>query len=80
MNVRDFFARHKAGITCAALALGPALASAQSAQTPEQAIQGAQATVIGTLATAGGVMVAVALAGVGWRVGVKLIKRLSGAV
>lgn len=60
-------------------ALAPVLSFAQTATTPEEAIAGGETKVLALLAIAGGAMIAIALAGVGWGVGVKFIKRLRGA-
>lgn len=59
----------------AALAAGPALAMAQ-ATTPEAAITEGQTTVLAIVAAGGASFIAIALAGVGWNVGAKFIKRL----
>lgn len=56
-----------------AVASAPMLAFAD---TPETAITSAQATILGYVATAGGAMVAVALAMVGWTVVAKFVKRI----
>lgn len=65
----------RAQVVCAALAAGPALAMAQSA-TPEAAIGDAETKVLGIVAIGGAAFIAIALAGVGWNVGAKFIKRL----
>ena len=59
-------------------AVMPAVAFAQSVSDVTSAIQSSQQEILGYIATFGGVAVAIALAGVGWRVGAKLIKRLGG--
>lgn len=50
-----------------------------NASTPESQIVAAKDTVISLVAVAGAAMVAVALAMVGWSVGVKFIKRMKSA-
>ena len=67
----------KYGATAAVLATASAVAFAQSA-TPEAAIADAQATILNIVAVAGAAFIAVALAGVGWSVGAKFIKRIGG--
>ena len=59
----------------AALTAGPALAMAQ-ATTPEAALSEAEAKVLAIVAVGGAAFIAIALAGVGWNVGAKFIKRL----
>lgn len=59
----------------AVLAAGPALAMAQAA-TPEAAIGEAETKVLSIIAIGGASFIAIALAGVGWNVGAKFIKRL----
>lgn len=60
-------------------ASSPMFALAQTATTPESAIGEGETKVLAILAIAGAAMIAIALAGVGWGVGVKFIKRLRGA-
>lgn len=55
----------------------PGLVFAQ-ATTPEAAIAEGQADIIALVAIGGAALVAIALAGVGWSVGAKFIKRLRG--
>lgn len=62
-----------------ATATSPMFALAQTATTPEASIGEGQTKVLAILAVAGAAMIAIALAGVGWGVGVKFIKRLKGA-
>ena len=59
----------------AALSAGPALAMAQ-ATTPEAALGEAETKVLAIVAVGGAAFIAIALAGVGWNVGAKFIKRL----
>lgn len=59
-------------------ALLPVLSFAQAA-TPEASIGTALTTVLALLAVAGAAYVSISLAGVGWSVGVKFIKRMRGA-
>jgi len=63
----------------AVVALSPLAAFAQSAPDISGSISSAQTEILGYIATGGGALIAIALAGVGWGVGVKLIKRLRGA-
>ena len=60
-------------------ASAPLFALAQTATTPEEAIASGETKVLALLAIAGAAMIAIALAGVGWGVGTKFIKRLRGA-
>lgn len=53
------------------------LAMAQST-SPEAAIGQAETQILGIVAVAGAAFIAVALAGVGWSVGAKFIKRIGG--
>lgn len=46
---------------------------------PAGAITSAQTTVLAIVAAGGAAMIAVALGGIGWGVGVKMIKKLRGA-
>lgn len=62
----------------AATAMVPGVVFAQATGIGAQ-ITAAQTEILGYLATWGAAFIAVALAGVGWRVGAKLIKRMSGA-
>ena len=62
----------------AATAMVPGFAFAQATGIDAQ-IASAQSEILGYLATRGAAFIAVALAGVGWRVGAKLIKRMAGA-
>lgn len=59
----------------AALSAGPALAMAQ-ATTPEAAMGEAETKILAIIAVGGASFIAIALAGVGWNVGAKFIKRL----
>lgn len=60
----------------AALAAGPALAMAADPTDPNAALGEAKTTVLAIVATGGAAFIAIALAGVGWNVGAKFIKRL----
>ena len=65
---------------CGALvALSPLAAFAQAAPDISGSISSAQSEILGYIATGGAALIAIALAVVGWGVGVKLIKRLRGA-
>lgn len=67
----------RARATVAILAAGPALAMAQTAPAdPEAGITQAQTQILAIVAIGGAAFIAVALAGVGWNVGAKFIKRL----
>lgn len=67
----------RARATVAILAAGPALAMAQTAPAdPEAGIAQAQTQILAIVAIGGAAFIAVALAGVGWNVGAKFIKRL----
>lgn len=72
--------REKFGDTTLKAAVGlvaaaPVLASAQVSAE----IAAAETEILGYVASWGAAFIAVALAGVGWRVGAKLIKRMAGA-
>ncbi len=60
-----------------ALAAGPALAQS-TGTTPESGIADALAKLLLIVAAGGAAMIALSLAGVGWRVGAKWIKSLRG--
>ncbi|MEI2747046.1 MAG: hypothetical protein V9G22_17340 [Ottowia sp.] len=62
-----------------AVSLSPLAAFAQSASGIDTEITNAKTEILGYIATWGGAFIAVALAGVGWKVGGKLIKRMAGA-
>ena len=62
----------------AATALVPGVVFAQSTGIDAE-IDSAKTEILGYIATWGAAFLAVALAGVGWRVGAKLIKRMAGA-
>lgn len=62
----------------AATAMVPGFAFAQATGISGE-IDAAKTEVLGYIATWGAAFIAVALAGVGWRVGAKLIKRMAGA-
>lgn len=73
--------REKFGDTTLKAAVGlvaaaPVLASAQGISAE---ITAAETEILGYVASWGAAFIAVALAGVGWRVGAKLIKRMAGA-
>lgn len=61
-------------IVAGAVVSGMAMAQA----TAEAAIGQAQTEILAIVATAGAAFIAVALAGVGWSVGAKFIKRIGG--
>lgn len=60
------------------LAAGPMLAFAQATGV-EAEIDSAKTEILALIAKWGAAFILVALAGVGWRVGAKLIKRMAGA-
>ena len=66
----------KYGAVVGALALSNAAFAA--ATDPTSAITEAQTTILAIVAAAGAAFIAVALAGVGWSVGAKFIKRIGG--
>lgn len=74
-TARSYGFRAAAVPALALLATGGAMA--QTAD-PSTEIGSAKTTILALIATAGAAMVAVALAGVGWNVGSKLIKRIGG--
>lgn len=61
----------------AVLAMSAPAAFAQ-ATTPEAAIGEAESKILTLIAAAGAAFIAVALAGVGWTIGAKFIKRIGG--
>lgn len=61
------------------MAMTAAPAMAQSASTPEEAIASGSTRILALLALFGGAVIGVALARVGWDVGVKFIKGLKRA-
>ena len=70
--------RNRLAALAVVLMAAPA-AFAQTSSTPESSIGEALAKVLTLLAVAGAAYVSIALAGVGWSVGVKFIKRMRGA-
>jgi len=64
-------------LSVVALAALPVLSFAAS--DVDSAISGAQTEVLGYIATWGAAFIAIALSSVGWKVGGKLIKKLTGA-
>lgn len=72
-NVRKYGLAVAAGVTMA-----PALSFAQATGI-EAEITSAKTEILGYIASWGAAFIAVSLAGVGWRVGGKLIKRMAGA-
>lgn len=66
----------------ASLVVGTTVFSAGAAfaqaTTPEASMGQAETTILALIAVAGAAMIAVSLAGVGWSVGAKLIKRIGG--
>jgi len=79
-KVKSFF-RHLATLIGAVL-VSPLAAFAQEATSPDISAQitSAQTTILGYIAAWGAAFIAVCLAGVGWKVGGKLIKRMAGGV
>lgn len=68
--------RNKARAVASVLSAGPLLAMAVDPTTAEEAINQGKTTVLAIVGVGGLAMVLVALAAVGWGVGVKFIKRL----
>jgi len=62
----------------AALAFAMPVAAFAAADV-NAALTAAEGEILSTVATFGAILIGVAAAGVGWRVGAKLLKRLSGA-
>lgn len=61
-----------------ALAFSAPMAAFAAADV-NSALSAAEGEILSTVATFGAILIGVAAAGVGWRVGAKLLKRLSGA-
>ena len=74
-QTRKTAAKYGSVVVLSALTAGQAFAQAT---TPEAAIATAETTILAIVAAAGGAFIAVALAGVGWSVGAKFIKRIGG--
>ena len=74
-QTRKTAAKYGSVVVLSALTAGQAFAQAT---TPEAAIATAEATILAIVAAAGAAFIAVALAGVGWSVGAKFIKRIGG--
>lgn len=72
---RKYGAKVTAAVSLAASSLFPVFAQAT---TPEAGIADALLTILAIVAVAGAGMISVSLAGVGWNVGAKFIKRLGG--
>lgn len=72
-NVREYGAP-----AVLAVSLSPLAAFAQATGIDTE-ITNAKSEILGYIATWGAAFIAVALAGVGWKVGGKLIKRMAGA-
>lgn len=66
--------KYGALVPLAVMTAGQAFAQA----TPEAAITQAETTILAIVGVAGAAFIAVALAGVGWSVGAKFIKRIGG--
>jgi hypothetical protein len=73
--LRKYAPRIAVSVGASALAFAPAFAQAT---TPETGLADAIAKVLAIVAVAGAGFIAVALAGVGWNVGAKFIKRMGG--
>ena len=63
----------------AAIGLGLSGLAMAQASTVETAIESAKTEITGYIAIGGAALIAIAVLGVGWRVGAKLVKRLAGA-
>lgn len=74
-SLRKYAPRIAASLGASALVFSPAFAQAT---TPEAGLADAIAKVLAIVAVAGAGFIAVALAGVGWNVGAKFIKRMGG--
>ena len=74
----EFFMKLKKMLVPAAMVFAPLAAFADSVDV-STAVTSAQTEILAIIATVGAAMIAVAVAGVGWRVGAKLVKRLGGA-
>ena len=74
-QTRKTAAKYGAVVVVSALTAGQAFAQVA---TPEAAIASAETTILAIVAAAGAAFIAVALAGVGWSVGAKFIKRIGG--
>ena len=66
----------RARAICAVLVAGPAIAMAADAADPSAGIAEAKTEILSIVAAGGAGFITVALAGVGWNVGAKFIKRL----
>ncbi|WP_417283418.1 hypothetical protein [Comamonas sp.] len=65
-------------VITAAVAAGPVMAMAAEVASPEAGITDAIAKVLLIVAAGGAGYITISLAGVGWSVGAKFIKRLAG--
>ena len=79
LSIRNATGLQKRVSAGAVMLLASAAAMAQTASTPEASIGEAATKVLALLAIAGAAYVGISLAGVGWSVGVKFIKRMRGA-
>lgn len=71
--------RNRLTAMAVALLSAPAAFAQTASSTPEASIGEALTKVLALLAIAGAAYVSISLAGVGWSVGVKFIKRMRGA-
>ncbi|RYH64325.1 MAG: hypothetical protein EON54_06690 [Alcaligenaceae bacterium] len=76
-TVRKYGAKIMAAVAVPAFTIGSAFAQTAPAD-PEAGIAAALVTILAIIAVAGAGMIAVSVAGVGWNVGAKFIKRLGG--
>lgn len=79
LSIRNATALQKRLSAGVVMLLASAVAMAQTSSTPEASIGEALTKVLALLAIAGAAYVSISLAGVGWSVGVKFIKRMRGA-
>lgn len=76
-SLRKYGPRIAATVGASALAFAPAFAQSTGA-TPESGMADAITKVLAIIAIGGAGFITVALAGVGWNVGAKFIKRIGG--
>lgn len=78
-KTRAVVRKYGAKVALVPVTLGAALPALADDPTVASSITSAQTEILGYVAAWGAAFIAVALAGVGWRVGGKLIKRMGGA-
>ena len=77
--LKDLNLRNMRNLGTAAIGLGLSGLAMAQASTVETAIESAKTEITGYIAIGGAALIAIAVLGVGWRVGAKLVKRLAGA-